>query len=138
MPKLHRALHKVPPTLTGEKDDFLLDNSGFLWKREKGVWLCQSHLPEHNGVVIDVLKGPPSRGNRGDVAVTKSSHWWFNDGYEWIYQYQIIGDELVSIECEGLIVRGNLRLPIVEGYIPLYDAKARRIIGKIRVESIKK
>ena len=138
MAELHRAAHKLPPTVVGEEDDFLLDNSGFLWLLDKGVWVCQSCLLKYEGVVIDVLKGPPSSSNRGDVAITKDSHWWFNDGHEWIYQYQIVGSSLTSIECEGLIVRGNLRLPIVAGYVPLYDAKARRIIGKIRVEPIKK
>ena len=118
-----------PKDAEGADKDVQLDDLGFLFCKHNGKWKCESRLAEPGGRVHDVVVHPPCQlGRPGDVACTSDSKWWKkNSRSEWIFQYYLILPRPADVTTGKLVVTSNLTLPIVNGWIPLYDARGNPV-----------
>ena len=119
-----------PNAVLGDRS---LDDMGYLWWYNGTSWSVQRKITK--GKLLDVQAEPTlHQGEDDDAAVTPRGKCWLKR--EGIWQYEAdLGEGCESgVKTETLVVLGNLTLPVVDGWVPLFHpTKKNHIIGRLKV-----
>ena len=129
----HRIRNSPDELSSPSRNDTALADNGWLWFRLRTEWIVTGQILSEPAKLLDVQAEPTiHEGSDDDLAVTARGLCWRKSGGRWRFDADLGNAETQQLTIHDCRVTGNLTLPIVEGWVPLYDACGRPV-GKLKV-----
>ena len=129
----HRIRNSPDELPSPSRNDRALADNGWLWLRLGTEWIVTQRILSEPAKLLDVQAEPTiHEGDDDDVAVTARGLCWRKSAGRWQFDADLGNAETARLTIRDCRVTGNLTLPIVESWVPLYDSRGRAV-GKLKV-----